>query len=153
MEYGTIEREIYIDAPPEIVFEVVSSPGHLKEWWPDDAAYDTVPGSPGEIVFGDRDADGTVVGFTVVDARPPESFSFRWTHPVGEVAAPGNSLLVTFDLAPKGQGTLLRMTETGFREMGWEIAVLEEQYREHNTGWDFYLPRLAPYVARLESSR
>lgn len=153
MEYGTIEREIYIDAPPEIVFEVVSSPGHLKEWWPDDAAYDPAPGSPGEIVFGDRDADGTVVGFTVVDARPPESFSFRWTHPVGEVAAPGNSLLVTFNLAPKGQGTLLRMTETGFREMGWEIAVLEEQYREHNTGWDFYLPRLAPYVARLESSR
>ena len=35
------------------------------------------------------------------------------------------------------------MTESGFREMGWEAAVLEEQYREHVTGWDFYLPRLA----------
>ena len=39
------------------------------------------------------------------------------------------------------------MTETGFREMGWEAAVLEQQYREHNTGWDYYMPRLAPYVA------
>ncbi len=42
------------------------------------------------------------------------------------------------------------MTETGFREMGWEVAVLEQQYQEHVTGWDFYLPRLAPYVATLE---
>jgi hypothetical protein len=33
--------------------------------------------------------------------------------------------------------------------MGWQAAVLEHQYREHTTGWDFYLPRIAPYVARL----
>ena len=39
MEFGTIEREIYVEASPEIVFEVVSSPDHLKEWWPDDARY------------------------------------------------------------------------------------------------------------------
>src|SRR4051794_20306605 len=34
MEFGTIEREIYVEASPEIVFEVVSSPDHLKAWWP-----------------------------------------------------------------------------------------------------------------------
>ena len=150
MEFGTIEREIYVEATPEIVFEVVSSPDHLKQWWPDDARYEATPGSAGEILFGDRDAGGVAVGFTVVDTRPPRTFSFRWTHPSGEVATPGNSLLVTFDLAPSGAGTLLRMTETGFREMGWEVAVLEQQYSEHVTGWNFYLPRLAPYVATLQ---
>ncbi len=41
------------------------------------------------------------------------------------------------------------MTETGFREMGWEVATLEEQYEAHVTGWNYYLPRLAPYVATL----
>ena len=60
-----------------------------------------------------------------------------------------NSLLVTFEVSAHGDGTLLRMTETGFREMGWEAAVLEQQYQEHGTGWDFYLPRLAPYAATL----
>jgi uncharacterized protein YndB with AHSA1/START domain len=150
VEFGTIEREIYVEAPPEIVFEVVSSPGHLQEWWPDEARYEPVPGSAGELVFGDRDAGGGVAAFTVVGVRPPRSFSFRWTHPAGEVAAEGNSLLVTFDLTPSGGGTLLRMTETGFRAMGWEAAVLEQQYQDHVTGWDFYLPRLAPYVATLE---
>ena len=149
MEFGTIEREIFVGASPEIVFEVVSSPDHLKQWWPDDARYEPTAGSIGEIVFGDRDADGTVEQFTVVDARPPRTFAFRWTHPADVPAAVGNSLLVTFDLAPSGGGTLLKMTETGFREMGWEVATLEEQYEAHVTGWNYYLPRLAPYVATL----
>jgi uncharacterized protein YndB with AHSA1/START domain len=148
MEYGTIERELHIDASPEIVYEVVSSADHLKKWWPDDAQYEPAPGSQGQIVFG-HDAEAMVVSFTVVEARAPHSFSFRWTHPAGDAAAEGNSLLVRFDLSPVGTGTLLKMTETGFREMGWEVAVLEQQYRDHVTGWDFYLPRVAPYVATL----
>jgi len=149
MELGSIEREIYVEAAPEIVFDVVSSPDHLKQWWPDDARYEPTAGSVGQIVFGDPDAGGGVAAFTVVDVRPPRLFAFRWTHPAGEPAAEGNSLLVTFELSPSGQGTLLRMTETGFREMGWETAVLEQQYQEHVQGWDFFLPRLAPYVATL----
>lgn len=153
MEFGSIEREIYVDAPPETVFEVVSSPEHLKHWWPDEAQYEPTPGSAGEITFGDPAADGVVVAFTVVDVRPPRQFTFRWTHPAGATAGEDNSLLVTFDLTPKDGGTLLRMTETGFRERGWEAAVLENQYREHITGWDFYLPRIAPYVARLTARR
>lgn len=151
MEFGTIEREIHIDAAPEVVFDVVSKPEHVREWWPDDARYELAEGSAGEIVFGDPDGGGQVVALSVLEVRPPRTFTFRWTHPVGETAAPGNSLLVTFELTPSGAGTLLRMTETGFREMGWEAAVLEQQYREHVAGWDFFLPRIAPYVADLQA--
>ena len=150
MEFGTIEREIYVEASPEVVFEVVSSPDHLQQWWPDEAHYERVPGSTGEIVFGDGPGRA-VVQFTVVDAQPPRTFSFRWTQPVGEPAVSGNSLLVTFDLTPSGGGTLLKMTETGFREMGWDIALLEQQYNDHITGWDFYVPRLAAYLSSLTS--
>jgi uncharacterized protein YndB with AHSA1/START domain len=150
MELGTIEREIYIEAAPEIVFEVVSDPHHVKQWWPDDAHYDATPGSTGEIVFGDPDSDGAIVALTVVEVQPPRLFSFRWTQPAGVTAAEGNSLLVTFDLVPSGGGTLLKMTETGFREMGWDTALLEQQYDDHVTGWDFYVPRLAAYVSTLE---
>jgi uncharacterized protein YndB with AHSA1/START domain len=150
MELGTIEREIFIEASPEIVFQVVSSPEHLAQWWPDEAHFEPMPGSVGEIVFGDRDADGLVVSLTVVESVPPQTFSFRWTNPAEEAAGVGNSLLVTFDLVPSRGGTLLKMTETGFREMGWEIAVLEQQYHEHETGWDYYLRRLITYAATLE---
>ena len=149
MEFESIEREIYVEASPEIVFGVVSSPDHLREWWPDEARFEPVPGATGELRFGDPDAGGKLVAFSVVDVRPPRRFSFRWAHPAGEVAREGNSLLVTFDLTPSGGGTLLRMTETGFRRLGWEDAVLEHEYQEHVVGWDYFLPRLAPYAARL----
>ena len=153
MEYGTIERELRIAATPSTVFEVISSPEHLKEWWPDDAVLDPTPGGTGELVFGDRSSpDAQIPQVTVVAAEPPRLFSFRWTHSAGEVAAAGNSLLVTFELAPDGDGTHLRMTETGFREMGWEVAVLEQQYREHVEGWAYFLPRLVDYAAKVQAS-
>ena len=40
MEIGTIEREIHIEASPEVVYQVVSTPEHLREWWPEDAELD-----------------------------------------------------------------------------------------------------------------
>lgn len=153
MEFGSIEREIHIAASPEVVYEVVSRPEHLKEWWPDDAELEPVPGTTGVIRFGDRSApDAKVVALTVVEADPPRQFSFRWVHEEGDAATPANSLLVTFQLFPSDAGTLLRFTESGFREKGWEGALLEEQYRQHVTGWDHFLPRLVAYAAGLVST-
>jgi len=147
MEYGTIEREIEVAAAPATVFEVITSPEHLRHWWPDEATLVPTPGAIGELVFGDRTSgDAQIPQVTVVDAEPPRLFSFRWVYPEDEHAGPGNSLLVTFELSPSGDGTRLRMTETGFREKGWEVAVMEEQYRDHVTGWDHFLPRLAAYA-------
>lgn len=72
MEYGSIEREIHVDASPEVVFEVVSSPEHLKEWWPDEAEIEPAAGATGRIVFH-RAApeEALVVPIMVVDAQPP----------------------------------------------------------------------------------
>jgi uncharacterized protein YndB with AHSA1/START domain len=147
MEYGTIEREIEINASPATVFEVITSPQHLTKWWPDEAVLEPIPGAVGELVFGDRSSDtAQIPRITVVDAEPSRLFSFRWVYADDEDADEGNSLLVVFELSARGQGTLLRMTETGFRERGWEVAVLERQYREHVEGWDYFLPRLAAYA-------
>jgi uncharacterized protein YndB with AHSA1/START domain len=153
MEYGTIERELQISASPATVFEVITSPEHLKEWWPDEAVVEPTAGAKGELVFGDRSSEAAnIPELTVVEAVPPRRFSFRWTHPEDADAREGNSLLVTFELTASGGGTLLRMTESGFREMGWEVAVLEQQYREHAQSWDFFLPRLVDYAASVEAA-
>ncbi|TWD84182.1 uncharacterized protein YndB with AHSA1/START domain [Kribbella amoyensis] len=155
MEYGSIEREIHVDASPEVVFEVISSPVHLKEWWPDEAELDrATPGGVGQLVFGEPGSpDALAEQFTVVDADPPRLFSIRWLYPEGAAPGPGNSLLITFELVPTSGGTTVRLTETGFRERGWEAAVLEEAYRDHVTGWDTFVPRLGEYVKRLAANR
>jgi uncharacterized protein YndB with AHSA1/START domain len=146
MEYGSIEREIHVDAPPEVVFEVVSRPEHISQWWTDDAKVEATPGAVGELVWGDR---VDVHGIKVVTAEPPRLFSFRWCYPDGQVDDAAKSLLITFELIPAGAGTTLRLTETGFREMGWEVAKLEEQYNEHVKGWGIFIPRLGEYVTKL----
>jgi uncharacterized protein YndB with AHSA1/START domain len=137
-----------------VVFEVVSQPEHIKDWWQADTDVQPTPGSTGELVWADGDnMRANVVPMSVVTVEPPRLFSFRWTHGAGETAADGNSMLVTFELVPSGEGTLLRLTETGFRERGWEIAELEKRYHEHGTGWDMFVPRIAAVAEGLASSR
>ncbi|GAB3233509.1 SRPBCC domain-containing protein [Glycomyces halotolerans] len=154
MEFGSIEREIHVNASPEVVFDVVSSPEHVREWWPDEADFSLVPGEDGRIGF--RKGDGGEISweqFTVVDAAPPHRFSFRWTHAEDEAAAPGNSLLVVFELEPAGTGTRLRMTESGFRERGWDEAKVEAMHADHGKGWDHFLNRLPAYAEKVGSAR
>ena len=147
MEYGTIEREIHIDATPEVVYEVITTPEHIAHWWGFDVEFSPVTRGTGRMTRQRRDGRGqVVVPVSVVEADAPRRFAFRWVHPEDQAATPDNSFLVTFELVPAGGGTLLRLTEAGFREVGWEAAVLEAYYRDHCAGWDEHLPSLAAYA-------
>jgi uncharacterized protein YndB with AHSA1/START domain len=142
---ASIEREIGIDAPPEVVYQVISSAEHLRNWWPDHAEIDAVPGATGFVAFGEPGSpEAKVVAMTVVEADPPRRFAFRWCHDRHEAATPANSLLVTFDLIPTATGTLLRFRETGFAGAG----LGEAEYRDHVSGWDHFLPRLSRYATQ-----
>ena len=141
----SIEREIRVEAAPEVVYEVITSPEHLREWWPDEADLEAEPGATGTLTFG-AEPETKVATLTVIEAEPPRRFAFRWAYD-GDVATVDNSLLVTFDLIPSGDGTVLRFAETGYDE----AAKPDEMYEDHSTGWSYFLPRLAPYVDRLVS--
>lgn len=148
-EVGSISREIYIEAAPQIVFDVISRPEHVARWWPDAATYQAAAGSTGTITFGDPADGGKTELLTILEVEPPTTFTFRWTQPSGEHASADNSLLVTFELAASGLGTLLTFTETGFRETGWDEATQQAVYDDHVNGWNHFLPRLAPYAESL----
>ncbi|HTR71823.1 MAG TPA: SRPBCC domain-containing protein [Mycobacteriales bacterium] len=155
-ELGSISKQIAIDAPPQLVYDVISTPAHIAQWWTDDAEFDATPGASGTLVWRARASTRRdhdyVVQLTIVDAVPGERFSFRWVHPEGETPSVGNSMLVTFTLAPQGDGTLLTVTEEGMREQGWEAAVLEEYYTSHDEGWTRHLANLATYANDLSGS-
>ena len=154
MEYGSIERELHIDASPDVVFEVLSNPEHVKDWWSAETEFAAAGGESGVLRWRDDDTgEVQTAPFTIVEVDRPRLFSFRWTYDDGAVAGPANSLLVTFELEPSGEGTTLRFRETGYREHGWEAAVLESVYNDHRQGWDFYLPRVAETAQRLAALR
>lgn len=147
MTHSLIERRIEIDASPETVFDVITSPVHLAQWWPDEADLEPTPGAVGHLVFGDRNSpDAHIPEITVVEVEPPRLFSFRWVYPEGERAREDNSLFVTFELTPQGSGTVLRMCETGFDTKEWSATVADEEYHDHISGWDHFLPRLVEYA-------
>ena len=81
MEYGTIERELHIEASPEVVFDVISRPEHIRDWWSAETGIEPVAGSTSELTWRDE-ASGRVdvVPITVIDVQPPRLFSFRWTQ-------------------------------------------------------------------------
>jgi uncharacterized protein YndB with AHSA1/START domain len=148
MELGDLKRQIRIDAPPAVVYDVISSPEHIAAWWADEAEIAPVAGGTGTLRFHDRR-----VQVTVVEAVREERFSFRWNYPDGATPSVGNSMLVTFRLVPDGEGTLLHVTEQGMREQGWEAAVLEEYLGAHGRGWDACMSALATYAADLSAAR
>jgi uncharacterized protein YndB with AHSA1/START domain len=154
MEYGSIERELYIDASRDVVFEVLSKPEHIREWWSAATDVEATPGASSSLTWTDESSGAVhTTPLTVVDVDPPRLFSFRWTYDEGANPGPTTSLLVTFELVPSGDGTTLRFRETGYRERGWEAAVLEAHYSDHRQGWDFYLPRLSETASRLAAAR
>ncbi len=155
MEYASIERTIHINASPDVVFDVITNPAHIREWWNGaDFSAEARAGATGELVWGDRaSADAHVEAITVVDAIAPRLFSFRWVYPHDDVASGTNSLLVTFELVADGDATMLHLTESGFREKGWEQAVMEEAYRDHVRGWDLYVPAVGEYAQRVKATR
>ena len=144
-EYGSIERELRIDARPEVVYEVLTSPRYIREWWDAETDADMSSATTGSLTWTDE-STGTSQSehFTVVDADPPRTFSFTW---VADEAA--RSLLVTFTLDADGAGTRLRLVESGFREHGWDAVTVEATYRDHVRGWDTCLANLAETAERV----
>lgn len=152
MEYGDFERELHIDASPEVVFEVLSSPEHMRDWWEAESEFAPATGEVRRLTWTNGET-GEVQSapFTIVQSEPPRLFAFRWTHEEGETAGPGNSLLTTFELTPTGNGTTLKVRESGYRERGWEAAVLEAHYKNHQSGWNYFLPRLVAAANQVAS--
>ena len=143
MEYGTIEREIHVDATPEVVFEVISSPVHMREWWPATTrTLEPAAGARGELVFGDR-ASPTRTSSRSPSSTPIRRGASRSAGSTRERDVPGPQL-VAGDLRARpvaARAPRCALTEIGFREMGWEVAVLEARYNDHVNGWDTFMPR------------
>ena len=70
-----------------------------------------------------------------VSSTPPETITFRW---LGGAVDEGRAVVhtqVVFTLTPAGQGTLLRVVESGWAAVETTEQVASE-YRENTGGWE-----------------
>ncbi|NUJ99698.1 SRPBCC family protein [Streptomyces lunaelactis] len=149
MSEDRIERDITIAAPVERVWAVLTEPEHVGSWFGQGkpTPVDLRPGGTMHFDHGEYGQFPT----TIVKVDPPHHFSYRWAsaHP-GEQAVDGNSTLVEFTLTPDGEGTHLRVVETGFADLVIpEDRVDTAGYESHSSGWTEQMDNIKKYAERL----
>lgn len=155
MNTYTIERDIEIDAPVEVVWRTITEPDQIRAWFSDAADLEARPGTVGSLTFGADETDGPhIVDVTVVAAERPHRFSFRWVYPPGEKATADNSMLVTFTLVADGvERTRLRVVETGLNQLDWPDDDKHTYLEQHRHGWQIHGDKLqALFVTGRKSS-
>jgi len=138
-----IERELFLPVPIDRVWQAISTPTGLSNWFSDRVYFQSAVGAP--VVF-EWDEFGTVNG-RIEQIDPPHTFAYRWrAHgiPESEILQQHNSTLVTFSLTEVDGGTQLQVLETGFAKL--DTAVHKASYQENVGGWQVELQELVDYL-------
>jgi len=154
MAADRVERDVLIEAPIHVVWEVISEPEHIVRWFSDEAQLDLRPGGDGVLTWNqmaNNQAASYQLRFEAVE--PPHRLTYRWVHSVDEDPRPGNSTLVEFTLSEEGTKTRLRVVETGIQLMSWPEAEKEEFADSHGKGWARHLKRLGDYAPAAAAKR
>lgn len=149
MGVDSIEREVLIDAPVEVVWSIVTEPEHIGRWFSDSAEIDLQPG--GELVLSWDQLGSTVA--IVERVERPHAFAFRWVSPEPDrdpSAREGHFTLVEFLLRPEGEGTMLRVLESGFAGLPSSEEYNAELAARHEGGWGTFLDKIATYVSAVD---
>ncbi len=132
-----IRYRTYINAPPDRVYETLTTGAGWDAWFTQGTEVDARPG--GRIRF--RWVDWAVDHYTteatgpVLEADPRRRFVFQWT--------PGDSTTtITFDLTPLGGGTVVEVQETGHTDSKRDLEALVECA----AGWGEALALLKMYL-------
>jgi uncharacterized protein YndB with AHSA1/START domain len=139
-----IEKDVLIDAPADVVWRIITEPDQIVRWFSDEAEFDLRPGGEGRLVF--RGGDSYQLQIETVE--PPRRFAFRWVQPQGSVVRSENSMLVEFTLQPEGDGTRLRVVESGFDRVDWSDEEKSRYAERHTEGWERLLGRLRDLAGR-----
>jgi uncharacterized protein YndB with AHSA1/START domain len=107
-----VEREVLLEAPPEEVWEALTDPEQLEEWFANEVEFDLERGG----VF--RWDDGDERHAVVEEAEPERRLALRWWDPYGPEVSE-----VTFTIEAVPAGTRLVVTETASCDWAWGIQA------------------------------
>jgi uncharacterized protein YndB with AHSA1/START domain len=97
-----VTRELVVEAEPDEVWDALTDPDRLEEWFANDVELEAEPG--GEGIF--RWQDGEERRALVEDVEVGRRFAFRWRD------GDGTETVVAFSLDAVPEGTRLVVTES-----------------------------------------
>jgi uncharacterized protein YndB with AHSA1/START domain len=149
----SVEREVLIAAPPDVVWRVITEPRHIERWFVDEAELDLRSGGDGLLAFRQTPTGEHLYRLQVEAVDRPHRFVYRWMHPDGVRPAEGNSVLVEFTLTAEGDGTRLRVVESGIQALEWAEDEKSRYAQDHKNGWVRILRRLQEYAPEVAAGR
>lgn len=122
MSGRSLEKELFIKAPPERVFQALTEKADLERWFVQKAEIDLRPGGALRFQWGPNSIEvGKVLVFD-----PPHRLSYSW-----EALEPSPTT-ITFELTAENGGTRLHLTHTGIGEGDdWD-----DYYTAISSGWN-----------------
>jgi uncharacterized protein YndB with AHSA1/START domain len=138
-----VEREVYLEARPEVVWSAVTQADLFARWYAFGGA--EIELKPGGRLMLRWDEHGDFLGF-VEKVEPGRRFVYRYAVVPGVEPTPGNSNQVEFTLTPEAEGTRLQVVESGFELPEAERA---EHTAQAEQAWDGSLAALAELVPTL----
>jgi uncharacterized protein YndB with AHSA1/START domain len=131
-----IERTVTLTSALREVWKALTTADGLSAWFGERASIDLRPGGAATMTF----AGGMTVDMRVERVEEPTVFAYTWRLPDLPEDDPRRTY-VEFTLEPDGDGTLLRVVETGFAQL--PVDTRRETYDSHSEGWARELAELA----------
>ena len=117
-----------------MVFDALTTATGIRGWWTDNADLDEIVGGKGVFRFHYGNTVETIVH--IVNLQEP--ILVAW-EVLTSFRPEQNGTLITFELRPGRDGTVLNFSQTGFIEE-------DETYAMMSTGWAYYLVSLKQYL-------
>lgn len=127
MEAEPVTATVYIDAPPERVYEYFTRPEAIVTWMGEYALLDPSPGGRFEV-----DVKGAPVRGRFLHLDPPYRLLISWGYAGSHRLPPGAST-VDVRLTAEGSGTRVELQHR-------DLPTVEQP--GHASGWSHYLARL-----------
>lgn len=127
-DIATIEFSRRLAAAPARVWSALTEPSELASWLREAGTFESGLGGALSHDFG----EGGVVTGEVMAWDPPSLLSYTWVFPDGVES------LVTFELSPDGDGTLLQLTHE---------RVPTQTAMGYTPGWHAFLDRFDAHVS------
>jgi uncharacterized protein YndB with AHSA1/START domain len=127
-----IRHLISIDAPPRDVYAALATQAGLRSWWTADSTTDEKTGGKAEFGFDRR---GAVFRMTIESLDPGHEVVWKCHGDNPEWVG----TILTWSIQSEGGGSLLRFTQSGWRDMTDMVATC-------NSTWGELMYRLKAYV-------
>lgn len=125
-----VEKTIQVNAPAELLYELLTDAEHLVRWMAAGAEVD--PRVGGTIRWTHTNGDACSGRFVELVPSRRIVFTYGWER--ADVQVPPGSTTVEITLEPRGRGTQLRLVHRG---------LAGPMADAHTGGWGNYLSRLA----------